>query len=167
MRRFWIPLVCLLVGVPLDAQQEKIFGRTARRPGSTILPEDRLGDWKLAGVPGGIPKRTTLIDVTKPPFNADPTGAADAQPAIAQAIAKAAENEVVYLPAGTYRMNNGVGTGGKSRITLRGDGPDKTILRLQTGGLSVGTGGGDWWYPNRMKVDILADAHKGATLLAV
>jgi hypothetical protein len=167
MMRFWIPLLCLLVGVPLDAQQEKIFGRAARRPGSTILPEDRLGDWKLAGVPGGIPKRTILIDVTKPPFNADPTGAADAQPAIAQAIAKAAENEVVHLPAGTYRMNTGLGTGGKSRITLRGDGPDKTILRLQTGGISVGTGGGDWWYPNRMKVDLLADARKGANFLAV
>jgi len=165
--RFCIPFVCLLVGLPLDAEQEKIFGRATRRAGSTILPEDRLGDWKSAGVPGGIPKRTVLIDVTKAPYNADPTGAADAQPAIAQAIAKAAENEVVYLPAGAYRLNNGFGTGGKSRITLRGDGPDKTILRIQTGGISVGTGGADWWYPNRHKVDLAAGAVKGATHLVV
>jgi hypothetical protein len=147
MERIWILLLCLLLGLPLGAEQEKIFGRSPRRAGSGILPEDRLVDWKASGVPGGIPKRTTLIDVTRPPFNADPTGDADAQPAIAQAIAKAAENDVVYLPAGTYRMNTGVGTGGKNRITVRGDGPDKTILRLQTGGFSIGTGGGDWCIP--------------------
>lgn len=167
MERICIFLVCLMLGLPLGAEQEKIFGRAPRRAGSGILPEDRLVDWKVAGVPGGIPKRTNLLDVTKPPFNADPTGAADAQPAIAQAIGKAADNDVVYLPAGTYRMNTGVGTGGKSRITIRGDGPDKTVLRLQTGGLSVGAGGGDWWYPDRHKVDLAAGALKGATHLVV
>ena len=165
-----IPLLVLLGGVELGAEQEKIFGRATRRAGSAILPEDRLGDWKpgaTVGVPGGIPKRETKIDVTKPPYNADPTGQADAQPAILQAVAKAAENEVVYLPAGTYRLNNGIGIGRKSRITLRGDGPDKTILRIQTGGLSMGIGGADWWYPNRKMVPLAAGAVKGATSLAL
>jgi hypothetical protein len=45
-------------------------GRTAS------FPEDRVADWRpglSVGVPGGIPSnRTTLIDVTKPPFNATP-----------------------------------------------------------------------------------------------
>jgi hypothetical protein len=31
----------------------------------------------------------------------------------------------------------------------------------------VGTGGADWWYPNRLKADVAAGAVKGATFLAV
>ena len=58
-----------------------------------IIPADRLADWKpgvTVGVPGGIPtNRTHLIDVTKAPYNADNTGAADAQRAIQKAIADA------------------------------------------------------------------------------
>jgi hypothetical protein len=166
--RIAIPLLCLLGWAPANEAQDKIFGSKPRRTGTGIIPEDRLADWRpgiTVGVPGGIPTdRKTLIDVTKPPFNADNTGAADAQPAIVQAIAKAAPNEVVYLPAGTYRLNAGLWVGAKSKITIRGDGPDKTIVR---GTISVGTGGGDWWYPDRLKVDLAAGAQKGATVLTV
>jgi hypothetical protein len=63
-----------------------------------IIPADRLADWTpgiTVGVPGGIPTdRTHLIDVTKAPYNADSTGAADAQPAIKKAIADAKDNDV-------------------------------------------------------------------------
>lgn len=125
-----------------------------------VIPDDRLADWKLAGVPGGIPARTRLIDVTKPPFNADASGKSDAQPAIAEAIAKAGDQDVVYLPAGTYTLGRGIGVGVKSRITIRGAGPDKTILR---GSISVGAGGADWWYENRLKVPVTGV--RGATVL--
>lgn len=161
-------LVCLLGWATPGDGQERIFSSKPRRAGAGIIPEDRLADWRpgiTVGVPGGIPAgRKTLIDVTKPPFNADNTGAADAQPAIAQAIAKAAPDEVVYLPSGTYRLNAGISLGTKAKITLRGDGPDKTILR---GSVSVGAGGGDWWYPNRLKIDLAAGAEKGATALTL
>src|SRR5216110_2660607 len=94
-------LACLFVAFD-DASADRQNG---------ILPDDRVADWRpgiSVGVPGGIPtNRKSVLDVTKPPFNADPTGAQDAQPALAQAVAKAAENEVVYLPAGTYRLNRG------------------------------------------------------------
>ena len=160
-----LSLVCLLGWAPTGVGQDKIFSSKPRKAGTGIIPEDRLADWRNAGVPGGIPTdRKTLLDVTKPPFNADPTGAADAQPAIMQAIAKAAPNEVVYLPAGTYRLNAGISLGTKSKITLRGDGPDKTILH---GSISVGGGGGDWWYPNRLKIDLAGNAVKGATTLTL
>lgn len=140
------------------------------RPGSGLIPDDRLADWRpgvTVGVPGGIPVRKALIDVTKPPFNADPTGTADAQPAILQAIAKAGPNDVVYLPAGTYRINAGIGTGAKGHFTLRGAGPDKTFIRPQAGGISIGAGGADWWYPNRLKIDLAGGALRGATSLAL
>ena len=46
-----------------------------------IIPVERLADWRpgvRVGVPGGIPmNRTHLLDVTKPPFNADNTGVSE------------------------------------------------------------------------------------------
>jgi hypothetical protein len=156
-------LACLFVAT--DASADKQSG---------LLPDDRLADWRpgiSVGVPGGIPtNRKTLLDVTKPPFNADPTGAQDAQPAIAQAVAKAAENEVVYLPAGTYRLNRGIGVGTKSRITIRGAGPDKTILKMAPGcnaAIDIGGGGGDWWYPDRLKLPILGGPKRKTTVLTL
>src|SRR6185369_9953921 len=68
-----------------------------------IIPEDRLTDWRpgiTVGVPGGIPvTRVNLIDVTKPPYSADNSGATDSEPAISKAMAAAKAQDVVYLPA--------------------------------------------------------------------
>lgn len=141
-----------------------------------IIPAERLADWRpgvAVGVPGGIPtNRTQLIDVTKAPYHADNSGVADAQPAIMKAIGDAKDNQVIYLPAGTYRLNTGITVyGGKSRITIRGDGPDKTIIMgYQPAGSVIGitpADGGDWWYPNRLKLDITGSPKKGDTVLTV
>ncbi len=74
-----------------------------------IIPSDRRTDWTpgvTVGVPGGIPTdRARRMDVTKAPYHADNTGVTDSQPAIQKAIADAQENDVVYLPAGTYRID--------------------------------------------------------------
>jgi hypothetical protein len=100
-----------------------------------FIPATRRVPWipgVTVGVPGGIPARTTLINVTQAPYNADNTGATNAQPAIQAAIGAAAENSVVYLPAGTYRMGSAIGFGqgwtGKNNITVRGAGMGQTIL---------------------------------------
>jgi hypothetical protein len=141
-----------------------------------LIPADRLTDWTpgvAVGVPGGIPTdRNHLIDVTKAPYSADNTGATDASPAIKKAVADAKDNDVVYLPAGTYRVNSGISVaGGKSRITIRGDGPDKTIVMgYQPSGSIIGItpgDGGDWWYPNRLKLDITGSPKRGDTELTV
>jgi len=162
-----IPVAVLFAGL-LAAHDARAGGQ------GRIIPEDRMADWRpgvAVGVPGGIPTdRTTLIDVTRPPYNADPTGAADASAAIGQAVAKAGENEVVYLPAGTYRLNRGIGLGAKSRITIRGDGPDRTFLKIYPGcgaAISVGSGGGDWWYQDRLKLNVLGGPPRGATVLTL
>lgn len=95
---------------------------------TSILPANRQTDWRLAGVPGGIPtNRTRLIDVTLPPYSADKTGVADAVPAITAAIAAAAPEDVVYLPAGTYRFDSPVNP--KNNITIRGAGMGNTLIR--------------------------------------
>ena len=46
--------------------------------------------------------------VTKPPYNADNTGASDASAAINKALADCPAEEVVYLPGGKYRLTSQV-----------------------------------------------------------
>jgi hypothetical protein len=149
-------------------------GWSQRGAAAEILPPERRADWTsgvVVGVPGGIPAhRTNRIDVTKAPYNADNTGETDAQPAIQQAVTKAAVNDVVYLPAGKYRLDKTIHFGAKSRITLRGDGPDKTFLLLNgrfNGAVSLGVGGADWWYENRLKLSITGSPIRGATVLTL
>src|SRR4051812_6784862 len=73
-----------------------------------LIPPQRLANWKpgvTVGVPGGIPTtRNHLIDVTKPPYNADKTGKNDPRAAIEAAVNAAVKEDVVFLPAGTYRV---------------------------------------------------------------
>ena len=139
-----------------------------------LIPADRLTDWTpgvTVGVPGGIPSnRTHLIDVTRAPYNADNNGATDAQPAIMKAIADAKDKDVVYLPAGKYRIDKSITIArGKSNFTLRGAGPNQTVIRAsnQSHVEITPADGGDWWYPKRLKLDILDSPKKGTTVLTV
>jgi len=91
------------------------------------IPQSRRTDWTYTGVPGGIPKRTTICAT----FNAGATVAA-----INSAISSC-NNGVVKLNAGTYNVS-GLKVS-RSNVTLRGDGADKTILK---GGDIVDLGAG-------------------------
>ena len=158
-----IILACM--AITLDAKAQTL-------PGSDIIPPARLADWRAGvtvGVPGGIPtNRTHLIDVTKPPYNANNTGAGDAQPAITNAIVAAAANDVVYLPAGTYRLNSPVNIAFKKNITIRGAGPDKTLVKLySTWGAAFNVGGGADYQWNQPNLAITGSPAKGATVLNV
>src|SRR5688572_26706877 len=100
-KRSWVVRVaCLLAltGFPAQAQ--------------SLIPASRLVDWTpgvSVGVPGGIPtNRTRTIDVTQSPYNADRTGASNATPAIQAAIDAATAGDIVYLPAGKYRVDSTV-----------------------------------------------------------
>ncbi len=161
-----LPAVVLISCVSWDCS-----GTTAE-----IIPVERLADWRpgvRVGVPGGIPmNRTHLLDVTKPPFNADNTGVSDAQPAIQKAVNDAKEKDVVYLPAGKYRIEKGIRSSYKSRFTVRGAGPEKTMLMMYPGcgaAFDIGScgAGADWWYPNRTKMDITGGPKRGATKLNI
>lgn len=97
----------------------------------------------LFAQPTSYPASAEVIDLTKPPYNADPTGVADAAPAINQAfLDHNSEYEILYLPAGTYRLAGPVEWGAPEgcdatqtftcyRYTvLAGAGREATILRL-------------------------------------
>lgn len=92
-----------------------------------VIPADRVVDW--AGYPpgpkGGTIARSAILNV-KTGYGAVGDGVADDYLAIKNAIAAAATNDVVYFPAGRYRLTNTVTL--KSGITLRGDGPSASVL---------------------------------------
>jgi len=123
-------------------------------------PSPRLTNW-IPGVrtgiiggiaqyrPGGAFQRTTLINVTSAPYNADNTGATNAAPAIQSAINAASSGQVVYLPAGDYLISSSLSVGTKKNITVRGAGMDLTRLLL-TGNVTISVGSGSdytWSWP--------------------
>jgi|GEM_PF-1687466 len=83
-----------------------------------VLPPDRLIDWTQAGIPGGIPGRTTVFRTLTPS-----NSLAD----INAAIADCPSGQVVFLTAGIYNLG-GISFGSKSGVTLRGAGPGLTVI---------------------------------------
>ncbi len=85
-----------------------------------------------------------MIDITKPPFNADPTGVVDASNAIQEAINRyLGTTETIFFPEGTYKISKTIewqqyrdinnpaeGTRAKSRLVLQGQGMYKTVIKL-------------------------------------
>ena len=169
--------VLAITGLARAAEPREATKAPARLPGADIIPTDRLADWRpgvTVGVPGGIPTdRTNLIDVTMEPYAADNTGTADAQPAIMKAVAAAKDKDVVYLPAGTYRINTAIAVG-KSKLTIRGAGPGKTVLMAYNSGRGgaidinfLASNGAGWWNANGLKLGITGSPARGATILTL
>ncbi len=90
---------------------------------SGIIDQSRATDWSQAGIPGGIPNRTTICATLNP-------GATAAQ--INSAIAACPSGQVVFLNAGTYNLSGSISIA-KSTVTLRGAGPDQTKLVFSSG----------------------------------
>jgi hypothetical protein len=86
-----------------------------------IIDASRRVDWSGAGVTGGIPYRPSGTCAT---LNAGAT-ATDINNAIA-----ACHDGVVFLNAGTYTLSGGLTFRGASNVTLRGAGPEQTILKF-------------------------------------
>lgn len=98
-----------------------------------IIPASRKTDWTpgtIVGVPGGIPTNRTIFANAVTDYGADNTGATDTAAQINAAIAACPPDQVVILPAGTYKVGSVVngGSGFKDKYTLRGAGPDKTHI---------------------------------------
>lgn len=121
-RPLYVLILFLFVPAAIRAQQW-----------SGIINPSRAIDWSNAGIPGGIPNRTTICATLNP-------GATSAQ--INSAIANCPANQVVFLNAGTYTLAAGINFNGHSNVTLRGAGPGQTILQF-TGGDNCGGQGGD------------------------
>lgn len=98
-----------------------------------IIPNGRLTDWTLAGVPGGIPTPAVTKNI-KTDFgenNAKGNGTADDTNAFKNAIAETPAGGVLFIPAGTYRINDELRI--TKSIILRGEGAGQTrlVFKLQ------------------------------------
>lgn len=111
------------MGTPMRAALCALFSLLAFSTAAIAepVPAARRTDWSFAGVPGGIPTRSTICST----FSAGATAAS-----INSAIASCPANQVVFLNAGTYTSAalNGVIALTKSDVTLRGAGASQTIL---------------------------------------
>ncbi|MEP7109884.1 MAG: glycosyl hydrolase family 28-related protein, partial [Ferruginibacter sp.] len=133
---------------------------------SQIIPKDRRTIWEgNAGVAGGIPNRA-IIGAT---INAATygTGIVDASAAIGAAIDACPEGQVVFIPAGTYRVDTPIYRALASFVTIRGAGMGKTILKAGTKIKQViHLGKGNWPRPTT-GIEILGSASKGKRVLTV
>jgi hypothetical protein len=113
-----------------------------------LIPTDTA--WQTAGVPGGIPSRTTIYTTLS-------SGATQAQ--IQTAIDNCPSGQVVVLGAGTYSITSGITK--KAGVTLRGSGATSTSLQY-TGTSDVtlvGAPGGSLG----TRVNLTSTLNRGAT----
>ncbi len=104
-----------------------------QRLGDLWIPAERVPEWN-PGVEGGMPDTSgwpVFCDATHAPYNADGNDGLSDRVAINNAInaaTVAGGNQVVYLPAGTFRFNSGEAIYMKSNVVLRGAGWDNTTI---------------------------------------
>jgi hypothetical protein len=132
-----------------------------------IIPADRVTDWAPGvnvGVPGGIPNRATIG--SRVDSAAYGTGSVDASGAVGAAIDACPSGQVVYIPAGTYRLDSRVYRANARNVTIRGAGMGRTILKAASNAQTLLLGNSDWPRPTA-GMAITAGATKGSTVLTV
>lgn len=92
-----------------------------------IIDPSRRIDWSSAGIPGGIPNRTTICATINAATYGN--GSSDATSGIQTALNSCTANQTVLLSAGTFRINSSLTI--PSNVTLRGAGANQTILNAQ------------------------------------
>ncbi len=102
---------------------------TGSSTAADIIPPDRKINWSNTGIPGGIPDRTVICATINSALFGN--GITDATSAIQNALDACPDEQVVYLPAGTYLINSTIHL--QSYHTLRGAGQGKTIIMYPLG----------------------------------
>lgn len=102
---------------------------TANPASGEIIPSSRRITWQgNVGVSGGIPNRTTIFaNVKNAPYNAVGNGVNDDTAEIQAALDACPSGQVVYVPAGTYKISGTLTV--KNNTTMRGAGRTSTILQ--------------------------------------
>lgn len=91
---------------------------------SGILDPTRAVDWSTAGVPGGIPNRTTICATIQASTYGN--GSSDATSGIQAALNACPANQVALLGAGVFLINSHLVI--PNNVVLRGAGADQTQL---------------------------------------
>src|SRR5438034_2272581 len=102
MRWTWVVAVLVLLCLPAHSRAQ-----------TSPIDAGRRIDWSQAGVPIGIPNRTTICATLNPEATASQT---------TNAITACASGQVVFLNAGVYNLPAGIRFSNKRNVTLRGAG---------------------------------------------
>src|SRR5215475_3415654 len=105
--------------------------RGTRSGGGVPGPQGPPGPPGPVGPPGAI----SWIDVTAAPHLADPTGQQDASAAIQSAVNAAAPGDMVFAPAGTYKISATISLLGKA-VNFVGAGRGNTLIFAPAAGTS-------------------------------
>lgn len=133
-----------------------------------IIPADRRIDWTpgaVTGVPGGIPTRTNVYKNIVTDLGADNTGASDVSAIINNAIASCPSGQIIYIPAGTYKVSSAIRSAYKGNFVIRGAGLGQTIIKPATGAI-FNFGTSDWPRPSNA-IPITAGASKGSNTITL
>ena len=150
-----------------ESAQSSPVTATTKSSSLGIVPTERVADWTpgvTVGVPGGIKTRTKIVNVTTAPYNADNTGATDASGAINAAIAAAQAEDVIYMPAGTYRVDSTIYVL-RGNITLRGAGRDSTVIDCRAASMCIFLRGSDSY--NVPSYPVTSGTGKGSTVIGM
>jgi hypothetical protein len=119
------PIFFLLAAILSLAGGAPVRAQAQTPPWTGIIAPSRAIDWSQAGVPGGIPVRTTICASIAPEGSSSaPVAPTD----INAAIASCPAGEVVYLQPGNFYFSSGIDFANHSNVTLRGAGADQTFL---------------------------------------
>jgi hypothetical protein len=124
-----------------------------------ILAPDRATDWALAGIPGGIPHRTTICANV---------AAGEAVAAIQAKLDACPENQVVKFGPGTFDLSASIYA--NKGIVLRGSGPTKTTINLTGGDIFLGAfgqGGLGGYLTDLGSTDWTGGLSRGSTVLTL
>jgi hypothetical protein len=143
---------------------------TVTAPGTdplAVLPADRRTVWS-PGIPGGIPTVTTVfrtIDAATYGNNGtDAAAAINSAIQAAGAVATDTNRQVVYLPAGNYRVSAPLLLN-QNNVVLRGAGPTQTrIIETMAGAPAVRMG---YKFQYGAALNVVGNALKGATTLTL
>jgi len=137
---------------------------------SSPISSSRTIDWTNSGIPGGIPQRAVISSTID--ANTYGNGTMDATAAIQNALNNCPANEVVLLGAGTFEIDGNIQV--PSNVTLRGSGPQKTILKGFGSGqamISFGPGptfSGKTWIPDSVySIPVSAGSTRGSNTVTL
>ncbi len=139
--------------------------RAGRRP-NPAGPADRLESRDPGGIPAVATIHTTIDAAAFGTGSADATAAINSALRAAGAAASPARRQVVYLPPGTYRITRSIDLN-RSDVVLRGAGPDRTRIRLDSREPVPAIRMGVFWPDYRPPVKVVGSVPKGARSITV
>jgi len=149
-----VSTVALAQSVPAAPILLMARGGAAPGSGAPIIDSSRVIDWTDAGVPGGVPTRSTVAYTD--------TGGIDSVSTLNTQLAACTGGQVVQLQAGTYTVSSTINI--TTACTLRGAGVGSTILDCTASATCVIMGA----VPSGPSgINVIASVAKGATTISV